>query len=116
MLHPELCWVGLPMHIQKTNIYNLETGEYSSTPPLSKQAFGGSNLVPHFWRGNIWWENIKKTFGGTIPKKNLAGVISHFKCWREHFGRSLFGRKFEIRFFIPKTLQNAPFLNKGSET
>ena len=28
VLHAEACWGGLPMRVQKTNIYNLETGEF----------------------------------------------------------------------------------------
>ena len=50
VLHPEACWGGLPTHVQKTKIYNLETGEFASTPSFSKKAFGGSYPVGPFWR------------------------------------------------------------------
>jgi hypothetical protein len=45
VLHPEACWGGLPTHVKKTKIYNLETGEFASTPPFSKKTFGGSNFA-----------------------------------------------------------------------
>ena len=48
VFHPEACWGRLPTRVQKTKIYNLETGEYSSIPPFQKKhlagAFWGSSL------------------------------------------------------------------------
>ena len=41
------------MRVWKTNIYNLETGKYSSTPPFSKKTFGGSNFGGYFWLENL---------------------------------------------------------------
>ena len=45
VFHVEACWGGLPTRVQKTKIYNLETGEFASTPPFSKKAFGRSYPV-----------------------------------------------------------------------
>ena len=74
VLHPEACWGGLPTRVQKTKIYNLETGEYiTNTGHFQKKAFGGSYLAPHFGRETIWREHYKKTFGGKISKKLLTG-------------------------------------------
>jgi hypothetical protein len=43
----------------ETKIFNLETHEFSSNPPLKKQ-FGGSNCLSDFWREQKlkknWWE------------------------------------------------------------
>ena len=53
VLYPEACWVGLPMRVKNTNIYNLETGKYSSTPPFSKKAFDRSYPVPQICAGSL---------------------------------------------------------------
>ena len=69
VLHPEACWGGLPMHAQKTNIYNLETGEFASTLQCSKPAFSGSYLALPFggiFSKTIWRELFQKTFSGNI--------------------------------------------------
>jgi hypothetical protein len=62
-----------------------------------------------------------KLFGGNISKIHLAGKFqkhlggNNFKIkGREHFGRNILAGN--LFFFTFKTLQNAPFLNKGSET
>jgi len=53
VLHPKACWGGLPTRVQKTNIYNLETGEFASTPPFSKKTFGGSYLACQICAGRL---------------------------------------------------------------
>ena len=115
MLHPEACWVGLQTLVKKTNIYNLETSKFVTyTRHFQKKhlagvilgvTFGG-NVWQNFFQKTIWREFFKKPFGGNnFMCQILAGTFS-----REHFGE-----KFEIFFFTSKTLQNAHFLNKGSE-
>ena len=70
VLHVKVCWVGLPPRVQKTNIYNLETGEFSSGPPFKKKSvqpcltFGRNSQPCLTFGGNIF----KKTFGGKISK------------------------------------------------
>jgi hypothetical protein len=44
VLHPEASWGGLPTVVQKTKIYNLETGEFASTPPFKKKHLAGAIL------------------------------------------------------------------------
>jgi hypothetical protein len=103
---------GLPTRVQKKN-YNLETDKFTSTLPLNKKIRSTMphfrqelSTVPHFWRehfqNTIWRENFKtiwrKIFKRTIGKKILAGTF-----WRESCNI----------IFTSKTLQNAPFSNKG---
>jgi hypothetical protein len=66
VFHPEAGWGGLPTRVQKTKIYNLETDEFASTPPFSKNSvqLGGTF-------GGISQPGV--TFGGNIFKKHLAG-------------------------------------------
>jgi hypothetical protein len=37
----------------KTKIYNLETHEFSSNPPFSKNEFGGSNIAIPLWQEQL---------------------------------------------------------------
>ena len=93
VLHSEADWVGLSKRVQKTKIYNLESDKFASTPPFSKNSvqlgdtFGGNSQPWVTFGGkifkktfggkiskNIWRENIKRRFGGTI----LAGSF-----WQE---------------------------------
>ena len=68
VLHPEACWGGLPTRIQKTNIYILEIGEFTSTPPFSRKAFGRSYLVGQVCAGTFWRELFKNYLAGTFSK------------------------------------------------
>ena len=91
VFHPEAGWGGLPTRVQKTKIY-LETDEYSSTPPFSKKAFGGSIFV-----GLVCAGTFQKLFGGNFFKKHLAGTFKKHLAgkfskthlagtfWQEHF-------------------------------
>ena len=97
VLHPEAYWGGLPSHVQKTKIYNLETSEYSSTPPLKKKSFGGSILQVTFGREFFWREYFKKTFGGKISKNLYLGTILK-NNWREHFGKNILARNLKYIF------------------
>ena len=71
-----------------------------------------------FWRElfqkNIWREFFKKYLAGTF-KTHIWREQFQKHIWREHFGGNILRGTF---FFLNnlKTLQNAPFLNKGSET
>ena len=66
VLLAEVCWGGLPTLVWKLKIYNLETSEFASTPPFSKNSvqlgvtFGGTSQPG-------------VTFGGNIAKNHLAG-------------------------------------------
>ena len=68
------------MRVQKTNIYDLETGEFASTPPFSKKHLAGAILC------NRLAGNFKKLFGGNFFKKHLAGTFKN-KIWREQFSK-----------------------------
>jgi hypothetical protein len=108
VLHPEACWGGLPTRVQKTKIYNLETGEFASTPPFSKKhlagaisqyTFGG-NFSKTIWRElfqkNIWREFFKKYLAGTF-KTHIWREQFQKHIWREHFGGNILRGPF---FFI----------------
>ena len=114
VLHPEACWGGLPTHVQKTKIYNIETGEFASTPPFSKKAFGGSYLKVTFGREIIWREYFKKIIWREKFKKPLGG--NNFKnFWREHFGGNIVAGNLKYFFHFEKSTK-CSFFNKGSET
>ena len=68
-------------------IYNLESGEFASTPPFSKKAFGGNNFGGHFWR-EIFGGNFSKTHLVGKFKKPFGGKILKVKFWWANFGRN----------------------------
>jgi hypothetical protein len=99
VLHPEACWGGLPTRIQKTKIYNLEIGEFASTPPFKKKHLAGVIL-----QVTVGLERL----AGFFSKNHLAGIFQK-PIWREQFHVSnssgnifakQFGRRFEIFFSL----------------
>ncbi len=89
-------------HASQTKIYNLETHEFVSNPPFSKNEFGGSNIAIPLWREQLelfkinfkfFFYNYFLTrkhlakgffFEKNIPKLNpKVGIISFFHC--KHF-------------------------------
>jgi hypothetical protein len=88
---------------ENKNLY-LETNEYSSTPPFSKKAFGGSYLRVKSAREIIWRELFKKTFGGKKNKKPLRG--NNFKNYlagtisKTHLAGTLAGTFWRDLFFL----------------
>ena len=76
--------------------------------------FWPDRSVGHFLAGtfskNIWREIFKKYLAGTF-KTHIWRENFQKHIWRKHFGGNILRG-----FFFWKTLQNAPFLNKGSET
>ena len=109
VFHLEAGWGGLPTRVQKTKIYNLETGKYSSTPQLKKKPLAGAIL---------WVKSAREGFGGIFSKtiwrelfqKHLAGTFKN-NIWREQFQKHIwqenFGRNIlagNLIFFVIRIL------------